>query len=146
MVGMTRFERATPSSQARCATKLRHIPIFSFQICSAPTVLPLTKQYLIVLFGRVKLRHIPVFSFQICSAPTVLPLTKQYSIVLFGRVKLRHIPIIIGHKFYSMQNIFFRQEALLFFFIFLHFISLFLTFFFTFYSCFQVILLLFVID
>ena len=23
---MTRFERATPSSQARCATKLRHIP------------------------------------------------------------------------------------------------------------------------
>ena len=31
MVGMTRFERATPSSQARCATKLRYIPIFSFQ-------------------------------------------------------------------------------------------------------------------
>lgn len=28
MVGMTRFERATPSSQARCATKLRHIPNF----------------------------------------------------------------------------------------------------------------------
>jgi len=24
-------------------------------------VLPLTKQYLIVLFGRVKLRHIPIF-------------------------------------------------------------------------------------
>ncbi len=31
MVGMTRFERATPSSQARCATKLRYIPILSFQ-------------------------------------------------------------------------------------------------------------------
>ncbi len=29
MVGMTRFERATPSSQARCATKLRYIPLFS---------------------------------------------------------------------------------------------------------------------
>lgn len=26
MVGMTRFERATPSSQARCSTKLSHIP------------------------------------------------------------------------------------------------------------------------
>ncbi len=24
---MTRFERATPSSQARCATKLRYIPV-----------------------------------------------------------------------------------------------------------------------
>ena len=35
MVGMTRFERATPSSQARCATKLRHIPtgaIYKFNI------------------------------------------------------------------------------------------------------------------
>ena len=34
MVGMTRFERATPSSQARCATKLRYIPkpLFSFQL------------------------------------------------------------------------------------------------------------------
>ncbi len=31
MVGMTRFERATPSSQARCATKLRYIPIGVFQ-------------------------------------------------------------------------------------------------------------------
>ena len=32
MVGMTRFERATPSSQARCATKLRYIPssVFTF--------------------------------------------------------------------------------------------------------------------
>ena len=34
MVGMTRFERATPSSQAKCATKLRYIPtqysIFTF--------------------------------------------------------------------------------------------------------------------
>lgn len=27
MVGMTRFERATPSSQARCSTKLSHIPV-----------------------------------------------------------------------------------------------------------------------
>ena len=27
MVGMTRFERATPSSQAKCATKLRYIPM-----------------------------------------------------------------------------------------------------------------------
>ena len=37
MVGMTRFERATPSSQARCATKLRYIPIiikFSILRCS----------------------------------------------------------------------------------------------------------------
>ncbi len=31
MVGMTGFEPATPSSQARCATKLRYIPIFNFQ-------------------------------------------------------------------------------------------------------------------
>ena len=37
MVGMTRFERATPSSQARCATKLRYIPIYHFII--APTKL-----------------------------------------------------------------------------------------------------------
>lgn len=37
MVGMTRFERATPSSQARCSTKLSHIPamlylIFNFRL------------------------------------------------------------------------------------------------------------------
>ena len=32
MVGMTRFERATPSSQARCATKLRYIPKVIFTI------------------------------------------------------------------------------------------------------------------
>ena len=38
MVGMTGFEPATPSSQARCATKLRYIPrfcVYNFQIkCS----------------------------------------------------------------------------------------------------------------
>ena len=42
MVGMTRFERATPSSQARCATKLRYIPIFNYQIfveCSLVDIL-----------------------------------------------------------------------------------------------------------
>ena len=43
MVGMTRFERATPSSQARCATKLRHIPkTYAPSVDgSAPAVLPL---------------------------------------------------------------------------------------------------------
>ena len=35
MVGMTRFERATPSSQAKCATKLRYIPIFNFHCTRA---------------------------------------------------------------------------------------------------------------
>ena len=33
MVGMTRFERATPSSQAKCATKLRHIPTQGLHLC-----------------------------------------------------------------------------------------------------------------
>ena len=37
---MTRFERATPSSQARCATKLRHIPMLSFS-------------FLVMQFGRI---------------------------------------------------------------------------------------------
>ena len=32
MVGMTRFERATPSSQAKCATKLRYIPSTNYSI------------------------------------------------------------------------------------------------------------------
>ena len=32
MVGMTGFEPATPSSQARYATKLRYIPILNFEI------------------------------------------------------------------------------------------------------------------
>ena len=46
MVGMTRFERATPSSQARCATKLRYIPMINIQLFwygSAPTVLRLSE-------------------------------------------------------------------------------------------------------
>ena len=62
MVGMTRFERATPSSQAKCATKLRYIPtviIFYFQVFVLSELLPLLGRYLIFLVGRVKLRYIP---------------------------------------------------------------------------------------
>ena len=60
MVGMTGFEPATPSSQARCATKLRYIPMFYsivFFAYSAPTVFPLLERLSIVLVGRVKLRY-----------------------------------------------------------------------------------------
>ncbi len=41
-IGMTGFEPATPSSQARCATKLRYIPIiiFNFQFVVRTTHLP----------------------------------------------------------------------------------------------------------
>ena len=64
MVGMTRFERATPSSQAKCATKLRYIPIytvlFNCQIYEKSEVLPLGKSSTVRIFlGRVKLRYIP---------------------------------------------------------------------------------------
>ncbi|CDN43573.1 hypothetical protein BN871_DE_00160 [Paenibacillus sp. P22] len=31
MVGMTRFEHATPWSQTRCSTKLSYIPIFKWR-------------------------------------------------------------------------------------------------------------------
>ena len=52
---MTGFEPATPSSQARCATKLRYIPILviQFSLGSAPTVLPSQK----ILNGSYFLRQ-----------------------------------------------------------------------------------------
>ena len=61
-LGMTRFERATPSSQARCATKLRHIPLKFSPIYRLAAHLRcyLSQTILNRLFGRVKLRHIPL--------------------------------------------------------------------------------------
>ena len=33
MVGMTRFELATPATRTRCATRLRYIPTFILYYC-----------------------------------------------------------------------------------------------------------------
>ena len=78
---MTRFERATPSSQARCATKLRHIPFNYFRPIDWQRTYGASshKRYSNRLLGRVKLRHIPeIFALIIDgSAPTVLPLTND---------------------------------------------------------------------
>ena len=80
-LGMTRFERATPSSQARCATKLRHIPFNYFRPIDWQRTYGASshKRYSNRLLGRVKLRHIPeIFALIIDgSAPTVLPLTND---------------------------------------------------------------------
>ena len=56
---MTGFEPAAPATRTRCATKLRYIPIYLYLVCHSGVSLvtsatkPLTKQYSIVLFGRV---------------------------------------------------------------------------------------------
>ncbi len=67
MVGMTGFEPATPSSQARCATKLRHIPVNTFYDktyfifnWSEFARCYLSRTILNRSFGRVKLRYIPM--------------------------------------------------------------------------------------
>ena len=79
---MTRFERATPSSQAKCATKLRYIPKYlvingkTFVLPECAT--PLTNRYLIDLFGRVL--HPKVFSFH-----TDIPIQKRYKTILIKR-------------------------------------------------------------
>ena len=58
-----------------CATSRN---VFSCQLCSAPTVLPLTKTILNCFCSAESncATSRNVFSCQLCSAPTVLPLTK----------------------------------------------------------------------
>ena len=95
MVGMTRFERATPSSQARCATKLRYIPMMKWM------ALPTSHKTILNCFVRQSAtsRYYGWRS---------QPLTKQYSIVLFGRVLhpdillSRTLPLYDKQKFKSI--------------------------------------------
>ena len=110
MVGMTRFERATPSSQARCATKLRYIPLFNFQILSQMQLgiscIRLSrgfasrlaylhpKRYLIVLGGVLATSRYLVFKFSLVAhLRCYLSSDVTFSHLLVGRVKLRYIPL-----------------------------------------------------
>jgi hypothetical protein len=56
MVGMTRFERATPWSQTRCAAKLRHIPLARMEGFEPPTLAALETTALPVELHPYELR------------------------------------------------------------------------------------------
>ena len=65
MVGMTGFEPAAPTSRTWCATKLRYIPKFIYlpkTLVLGGCATPLTKQYSIVLFGRVLHPEVYIFT------------------------------------------------------------------------------------
>ncbi len=126
MVGMTRFERATPSSQAKCATKLRYIPTDFIKFST------ITERSLVFLsFSSIKPYGFPFA----CPIPNVTfshllhrePATSRQHLLLyprptcylsenvtfshlfFGRVKLRYIAVTIILFSNTRTTMFYRQ-------------------------------------
>lgn len=93
MVGMTGFEPATPSSQARYATKLRYIPTLYYSIFnrlgSVLEVLYLKSQAVCLLRAALHSDTI-LFNFQLSSKRT--PITEGFNMT-FSHIKQGFIQV-----------------------------------------------------
>ena len=121
MVGMTGFEPATPSSQARYATKLRYIPIFNFEVLSRQCTLSAYatksshKRYSIVCSAEC---YIPIFNFEVLprqrtlSAYATKSSHKRYSIVCSAECYIPIFSIVTRRSYQVYDKNYFKSNLI----------------------------------